>query len=159
MEKVVVEEQALALFEHQMDLLALAITADLVGHAGFHGAENGDQALGHSVALGQFPGQILLAPLAGVQIQERPPGSVGDILGGSLQVARDPRGEGAKVLDENPAGVEVGFHDAGLVEMAKGPSKPQTVKTAKRPSNPRGKCVKKLMADAGRTAGCCLHTR
>lgn len=44
------------------------------------------------------------------------------------------------------------------MEMAQSPSKPQAVKTAKRPSNPRGKCVKKLLANTGRMMGCCFHT-
>src|SRR5438034_6691393 len=135
--------EALAGFEHQMDVFGLAIAAHGVGQTVFQRAEDGDQAAGYTVLAGDLAGEGFLARLAAGQITEGSARLLRRGVGGGFDARRQTLRESAEVFDDNAAGVEVGFHDGGLEEMAEGAAQAQPVETRQNACDRSTESVKK----------------
>ena len=108
--EIEIEVTALARLNFDFDMLGLGIAHHLKGHAGFDAIENGNQSIGDFIAGGNVPGQVLLAGLAGGNVNKGParlfrqgPGLVFNCLSGALDQL-------AEILDQNVAGVQIRLH-------------------------------------------------
>ena len=147
--EVMVEVEAFAGFEHQVNVFGLAVAAHGVGQTVFQRAENGDQTGGHAVVAGDLAGQVFFAGLAAGQIAEGSPGLLGTGVGGGFDARGQSLGESAEVFDEDTTGVEISFHDGRLEEMAERAAQAQPVKAGQNACHRIAKSVKKSRRDAG----------
>ena len=148
-QEVVVEVKAFAGFEHHVNMLGLAVATHGVGEAVFQRTEDGDQAGGDAVRAGDLPGEGFLADLAAGQIAEGASGLFGTGVGRGFDAGGQTFGKSLEVFDEDAAGVEIGFHDGWLEEMAQRAAQSQSVKAGQNACNRIAKSVKKSRRDAG----------
>ena len=151
--------EAFAGLEHQVEVPGLPVAAHRIGEAIFQRTENGDQPGGEVPFPRDLAGEIFLADLAVGEKAERTARLLGGGLRGRLDADGECLGKGADVLEEDPAGVEVGFHDRGLIEMAQGSAQAQAVKPAQNSCDRTGKSCNKGRLGAGSGGGrWLLHT-
>src|SRR5512140_463474 len=132
-----------------MNVFGLAVAAHRVGETVFQRAEDGDEAGGEAVLAGDLAGQGFLADLAAGQVTEGPSGLFGAGVSSGFDARGETLGKRAKILNQDAAGVEIGFHDGGLEEMTERASQPQAVEAAQNACHRIAESVKKSRRDAG----------
>jgi len=89
------------------------------------------QAVGEAVATGPLARQQLLALRTALQIQQRTPGLLGQLMSRTTHTLGPARSEGGKVLEQDTDSAQISHHEARLIKWTQCRHQTQPVKAGK----------------------------
>ena len=130
MQMVKIIMQAFAPAQLRLQHFSLGIAAHGVSPARLHAAQNPDEAGGHAVLLRDHPRHLLLAHLAGRQINQRTPGFFGQLLRRRLDLSGDLQHQSLEILHQETGPLDVHLHHRRMIKGAEGARQTQSVEAA-----------------------------
>lgn len=133
--QIMIEGQAFAEPGNEFQLLDFSVAMNIETGAGFDARQDGDEAGGDSIPLGDPAGECFFVGVAGGQIFDRAPERLSRTQRGLFHFGGEAVGVGAEVFEKDLVSPEESFEPFDVGDRTQGPSENQSVKSAQNASD------------------------